>query len=183
MKAIPRHYTALATLLMAVVVLVSNILVQYPINDWLTWGAFSYPISYLITDVVNRLIGPRLARRVVAVGFVLAVVCSVFLSTPRIAAASGAAFLLSQLLDIEIFNRLRRSRWWLAPLASNTLAAIADTVLFWGIAFAGESEQWLSWALGDLMVKLAMSMLVVLPFRVLTRRRSIVPLEWRQPEA
>jgi uncharacterized PurR-regulated membrane protein YhhQ (DUF165 family) len=174
-----RLYSVGAILMMAGIVLASNYLVQFPINAWLTWGAFSYPLSYLVTDVVNRLVGPGLARRVVAVGFVLAVLCSIWLATPRIALASGAAFLFSQLTDIEVFNRLRRRRWWVAPLASNTLAACLDTLLFWGIAFAGVSEHWLSWAAGDLLVKLAMASLVVLPFRLLTRRKGVVPLEWR----
>ncbi|HVK51023.1 MAG TPA: queuosine precursor transporter [Pseudoxanthomonas sp.] len=178
-RAPVRRHAVAATVLMAAIVLASNYLVQFPINAWLTWGAFSYPLSYLVTDVVNRLVGPGLARRVVVVGFVLAVLCSIWLATPRIALASGAAFLFSQLTDIEVFNRLRRQRWWVAPLSSNTLAACLDTLLFWGIAFVGVSEHWLSWAVGDLMVKLAMAILVILPFRLLTRRKAAVPLEWR----
>ena len=175
-----RKYAIPAILMMAIIVLLSNYLVQFPLNDWLTWGAFTYPLSYLVTDIVNRLVGPGLARRVVVVGFVLAVLCSIWLATPRIAAASGAAYLFSQLTDIEVFNRLRRSRWWIAPLSSNTVAACLDTVIFWGIAFVGVSEHWLSWAVGDLMVKLAMATLVILPFRLLTRRKAGVPLEWRR---
>lgn len=167
-----RRYVVVAVLMMAIVVLLSNFLVQFPINDWLTWGAFTYPVAFLVTDVVNRLVGSRQARAVVAVGFVIAVLCSIWLATPRIALASGAAFLAAQLTDIEIFNGLRRYRWWVAPLFSNAFSACLDTAIFWSIAFAGEGQPWITWALGDLSVKLVMASLVVGPFRLLTRSRA-----------
>lgn len=168
-----RRYVAGAVTMMTVVVLLSNILVQFPINDWLTWGAFTYPVAFLVTDVVNRMVGARQARVVAAVGFVIAVLCSIWLATPRIALASGAAFLASQLTDIEIFNGLRRYRWWVAPLFSNAFSACLDTAIFWSIAFAGDGTPWITWALGDLCVKLIMASLVVGPFRLMTRGRAL----------
>lgn len=167
----PRLLLAMA--MMAIIVLCSNILVQYPINDWLTWGAFTYPVSYLVTDLVNRLVGPGAARRVAIVGFVLAVVSTYWLATPRIALASGTAFLVSQLMDIQVFHRLRHKRWWIAPLFSNTSAACVDTALFWSIAFAGAAMPWVTWAMGDLAVKLIMAALMVGPFGLLIRKRLV----------
>ncbi len=152
---------------MTVIVSASNFLVQFPINDWLTWGALSYPIAFLVTDLTNRHLGPRLARRIVYVGFVLAVIFSTVLATPRIAIASGSAFLVAQLLDIYVFNRLRRARWWLAPLTSSVLGSIVDTALFFGLAFAGTGNPWVTWAIGDLGIKLAMALVMLIPFRLL----------------
>ena len=152
---------------MTVIVSASNFLVQYPINDWLTWGALTYPVAFLVTDLTNRRLGARSARRVVYVGFALAVVLSTVLATPRIAAASGSAFLVAQLLDISVFNRLRRARWWLAPLVSSTLGSIVDTALFFALAFAGTGIPWVTLALGDLGVKLAMALVMLIPFRLL----------------
>lgn len=160
----------LGVLAMALVVLASNILVQYPINDWLTWGAISYPVAYLVSDLINRSHGPVPARRVAWVGFAVAVAASLLLAPPRIAIASGAAFILSQLFDISVFHRLRQGLWWKAPLIATILAAILDTFVFWSIAFAGGSDPWFTWALGDLGVKLTMGLLLLLPFRLLTWR-------------
>ena len=115
---------------MILVVVASNWLVQFPINDLLTWGAITYPFSFLITDVTTRLEGPQRARRVVWVGFALAVLLSIWLATPRIALASGTAFLVGQLLDIQVFQRLRDGSWWRAPLVSSTLGSVVDTALF-----------------------------------------------------
>ncbi|MGI9418484.1 MAG: VUT family protein, partial [Geminicoccaceae bacterium] len=112
--------TGLGILAMVLVVTVSNIAVQYPINDWLTYGALTYPIAFLVTDLTNRGLGNAAARKVVFVGFAVAVGLSIWLATPRIALASGAAFLMAQLLDIVVFDRLRRASWWRAPLISST---------------------------------------------------------------
>jgi len=152
---------------MTVIVAASNFLVQYPINDWLTWGALTYPVAFLVTDLTNRRLGPKSARRVVYVGFAFAVVLSIVLATPRIAMASGSAFLAAQLLDITVFNRLRQARWWLAPLTSSLLGSVLDTALFFGLAFAGTTVPWITLAFGDLGVKLAMALLMLVPFRLL----------------
>jgi queuosine precursor transporter len=161
----PSH--ALPVLAMVAVVASSNIAVQYPINDWLTWGALTYPAAFLVTDLTNRRYGPQEARRVVMVGFALAVLLSILLAGPRIALASGTAFLTAQLLDILVFNRLRRLPWWQAPLISSGLASIWDTVVFFVLAFAGTGLPWITWGLGDLGVKAAMAVLLLMPFRAL----------------
>lgn len=158
------------TALMAAVVVASNILVQYPINDWLTWGALTYPIAFLITDLTNRTFGPGAARRVVTVGFLIAVVMSAFLATPRIAAASGAAFLVAQLLDVYMFDRLRHLRqWWAAPLASSTAGSAVDTAIFFAGAFAFTPVPWVTLGVGDYAVKLALALAMLIPFRVAIR--------------
>ena len=155
----------LALIAMTVVVTASNWLVQFPINDVLTWGAITYPFSFLITDLTTRLQGPEQARRVVWVGFALAVLLSIWLATPRIALASGAAFLAGQLLDIQLFQRLRAGSWWRAPLVSSTMGSIVDTALFFTLAFAGTGLPWVTLALGDLAVKLLLAVLALAPFR------------------
>jgi len=152
---------------MTVIVTGSNIAVQFPINAWLTWGALTYPLSFLVTDLTNRAFGPGPARRVVYAGFAVAVALSIFLATWRIAAASGTAFLLAQLLDIAIFDRLRRAAWWRAPFVSSIMASAVDTALFFTLAFAGTGLPWVTWGLGDFGVKLLMAMLLLAPFRVL----------------
>jgi uncharacterized PurR-regulated membrane protein YhhQ (DUF165 family) len=161
---------AAAVAAMVVVVAGSNVAVQYPINAWLTWGAFTYPIAFLITDLTNRRQGPAAARTVACVGFALAVALSVLVAGPRIALASGGAFLTSQLLDISVFNRLRRLSWWRAPLASSALASIWDTGVFFTLAFAGSGLPWVTWGLGDLAAKAAMALLLLAPFRALMGR-------------
>ncbi|MCQ0969493.1 queuosine precursor transporter (plasmid) [Paracoccus sp. TK19116] len=182
-------------LAMAAVVVASNILVQILLGDWLTWGAFTYPIAFLVTDVTNRVHGARDARRVVAAGFVVGVICSLIAAgfdatTLRIAIASGAAFLTAQMLDVAVFDRLRAARgWWQAPLGSTLIGSAVDTVLFFGIAFAAflpadantgwanESVPllgsgpalplWTSLALADWMVKLGLALLSLVPFRLI----------------
>ena len=150
---------------MTVVVAASNWLVQYPINDVLTWGAITYPFSFLVTDLTTRLQGPARARRVVWFGFALAVLLSTWLATPRIALASGAAFLAGQLLDIQVFQRLRAGSWWRAPLVSSTVGSVVDTAIFFSLAFAGTDLPWMTLALGDLGVKLLLAVLALAPFR------------------
>lgn len=170
-----------AVLAMAIVVTASNILVQYPINDLLTWGAFSYPVAFLITDLTNRALGPVRARKVVYVGFALAVLLSLYFADPRIAVASGSAFLIAQLLDISIFDRLRKKAWWLAPVASSTIASALDTfVFFWlafaatgipftlfGVSFGETGVPWQTLALGDYLVKMGVALVMLIPFRLL----------------
>lgn len=155
---------------MATVVVASNIAVQFPINDWLTYGAFTYPVAFLVTDLTNRRLGPGPARRAVFAGFALAVVLSIWLAGPRIALASGTAFLVAQLLDVGLFDRLRRLPWWQAPLVSSALASLVDTALFFALAFAGTGLPWLTWAAGDLGVKGLMALLLLIPFRALMGR-------------
>ncbi|MCF6301847.1 MAG: VUT family protein, partial [Devosiaceae bacterium] len=130
---------------MTFIVVLSNFLVQFPVEahlgnlnfaDLLTWGAFTYPIAFLITDLTNQRLGAQGARRVVLVGFVIAVILSVWLATPRIAIASGTAFLLAQMLDVAIFERLRATAWWRGPLISSVFGSILDTALFFTLAFA-----------------------------------------------
>jgi uncharacterized PurR-regulated membrane protein YhhQ (DUF165 family) len=150
---------------MTLVVVASNWLVQYPINDVLTWGAITYPFSFLVTDITTCLQGPDHARRVVWVGFALAVLLSVWLATPRIALASGTAFLAGQLLDIRVFQRLRAGSWWRAPLVSSTMGSVVDTAIFFSLAFAGTDLPWVTLALGDLGVKLLLAVLALAPFR------------------
>lgn len=161
-----------AALAMALVVLASNILVQFPLNDWLTWGAITYPVAFLVSELVNRAHGPQQARRVAWVGFAVAVAASLALAPPRIALASGSAFLLSQWLDIGVFDRLRQGVWWRAPLLATLLAAVLDTAVFWSLAFAGTGTPWPTWALGDLGVKLVLGVALLLPFRLLIGRRA-----------
>ncbi len=146
------------------IVTASNVLVQYPLNDWLTWGAFSYPVSFLVTDVTNRALGARRTRLVVYAGFVAAVALSMLLATPRIALASGSAFLVSQLLDVLIFDRLRQSAWWRAPFISSVIASALDTAMFFALAFAGTEVPWVTLGLGDYAVKLGLAVLMLLPY-------------------
>ena len=157
-------------LAMSAIVLVSNLLVQFPINPWLTWGAFSYPVAYIVTDVCNRTSGPSVARRVAWVGFAVGLILSAIFAPLRIALASGTAFIVSQLLDVSIFNRLRQKTWWQAPLFGSAAASIVDTSLFFGIAFAGSAIAWLPLAAGDLGVKLFMALALLPPYRLLVTR-------------
>ena len=154
----------LGALAMIVVVTASNILVQYPINDWLTWGAFTYPISFLVTDLSNRRLGAGPARRVVYAGFIVAVVLSAWLATPRIAIASGSAFLVAQLLDVRIFDLLRQRVWWLPPFLSSVIASAVDTTLFFAVAFAGTGVPWVTLALGDYLAKVALAVALLVPY-------------------
>jgi len=157
-------------LAMSAIVLGSNILVQFPINPWLTWGAFSYPVAYFVTDVCNRTSGPALARRVAWVGFSVGLILSILFAPARIAFASGAAFIISQLLDVAVFNRLRRASWWKAPLFGSAAASVVDTSIFFCVAFVGSTIAWLPLAAGDLGVKLFMALALLPPYRVLVNR-------------
>ncbi len=161
---------------MALVIILSNVLVQHPINDWLTWGAFTYPLVFLVTDLCNRALGPDAARRVAWVGFAIAVTVSLLLAPWRIALASGAAFIVSQLLDITVFNRWRRQSWWKAPLIGSLAASVADTAVFFFLAFAGSDMDWLLLASGDLAVKALMAALLLAPYRALLPRLRAWPL-------
>jgi uncharacterized PurR-regulated membrane protein YhhQ (DUF165 family) len=169
--ATARHVTAIATLAMMAVVVASNILVQHPftpfgLGEVLTWGAFTYPVSFLVTDLTNRVAGAARARRGGVAGVGRGVVLSAVLSEPRIAAASGTAFLVGQLLDITVFNRLRRGSWWKAPFVASALGSVVDTGLFFSLAFAGTDVPWTSLALGDLCVKLLYALVLLAPFRI-----------------
>lgn len=210
---------------MAIVVVASNIFVQFPVQgqigqlmlaDVLTWGAFTFPIAFLVTDLANRRYGPSLARRVVFVGFILAVISSIvfppvlfhlglmpFEMEPwrivRIAIASGTAFLVGQLLDVAVFNRLRRQSWWRAPIVASVMGSIVDTAIFFTVAFAPffafagpndafslemaplfglfqpDEARWVSWALGDLGMKLSIAVVALIPYRLISARW------WSQP--
>lgn len=168
---------------MAAVLALSNYLVLIPLGDFLTWAAFSYPLAFLITDCINRIAGPAVARKVVFAGFVFGVPLSFFVShfaagesailALRIAAASGIAFVAAQLLDVAVFHRLhrlRRAAWWLPPLASSAPASVADTFLFFFLAFVGSGAPWHFLAAGDLAAKAAMILLLLPPYRMLTFR-------------
>ncbi|HUV31978.1 MAG TPA: VUT family protein [Devosiaceae bacterium] len=190
---------------MVAVVAASNFLVQFPVEyalgginlaDTLTWGAFTYPVAFLVSDLTNRHFGPAAARLVVLAGFALAVALSVWLATPRIALASGSAFLVAQLLNVSIFDRLRAGRWWQAPLISSLIGSVIDTVLFFSLAFApafagidgffgfedgslgfgapllsvgGEVPLWTSLAAGDFIVKLLVALVLLVPYGALRR--------------
>ena len=164
---------------MGAVVLSSNFLVQFPINYYglneiLTYGAFSYPIAFLITDLANRSYGKIAARKIVYLGFIIGISFTLFFSTNysdlislRIAVGSGTAFLIAQLLDIQIFDRLRRNKWFVAPLASSIFGSVVDTFLFFSISFAGTGIPWVTLSLGDLGVKLSVALIMLIPFRLL----------------
>jgi hypothetical protein len=155
---------------MAAVIVLSNVLVQHPINAWLTWGAFSYPLVFLVSDLTNRALGPAAARRVAWSGFAVAVVVSALLAPWRIALASGSAFIFSQGMDILVFNRWRRQSWWKAPLIGSLVASVVDTGVFFFLAFAGTDLDWTLLATGDLAVKAAMAALLLAPYRALLPR-------------
>ena len=166
-EAMTRWQFALAVFSMGLVVVGSNVLVQYPINRWLTWGAISYPFAFLVADLLNRRFGPAAARKVAYVGFAAALIISVWVATPRIAIASGLAFLCAQLVDIQVFDRLRHQRWWRAPLLGGVAGAILDTFVFFSIAFAGTGVHWVALLIGDLAVKLVVNATMLAPFRAL----------------
>jgi queuosine precursor transporter len=163
---------------MAAVIAISNLLVQYPLNAWLTWGAFTYPLVFLVTDLTNRAVGPVAARKVAWVGFAVAVLLSLWLAPWRIAVASGAAFMLSQLLDIAVFNRWRQASWWKAPLLGSLMASVIDTAVFFFVAFAATDLDWRMLAAGDLAVKGLMAAALLAPYRAMLPRLDL----WvRQP--
>ena len=169
------------SILMGVVVLSSNYLVQFPINYYglseiLTYGAFSYPVAFLITDLANRFYGKFLARKIVYIGFFIGIIFTLLFSTDfadlisvRIAIGSGIAFITAQLLDIQVFDRLRKKTWFIAPLTSSLIGSTVDTFLFFSISFYGTGVPWLTLSLGDLTVKLFVSLLMLIPFKVLLK--------------
>jgi queuosine precursor transporter len=191
---------------MAAIVIASNVLVQFLVGDYLTWGAFTYPFSFLVTDLMNRLHGPAAARRVVLAGFVVGLLCSFVgsqiegpfgpLVSLRVAIGSATAFLVGQLADVAVFNRLRRGVWWRAPLVAQLMGSVLDTALFFSIAFAGALAfiapqvdvawanepvpllgrgpvlpLWVSLAAADFLVKLAIDFVALIPFRLIVARR------------
>lgn len=198
-------------LAMAAIVVASNILVQFLLGDWLTWGALTYPFAFLVTDVMNRVYGPAAARRVVWAGFAVGVACSLIGTqimlqgdgyeypavTLRIALGSGLAFLVAQMMDVAIFDRLRAGAWWKAPLASTLVGASLDTAIFFTIAFSGALAAlepgndvswagevlpalgvgpmvplWVSLAIADWLVKLTLAVIALAPFRVIVRKMT-----------
>ena len=160
-------------LAMLIVIASSNYLVQFPINDWLTWGAFTFPVAFLVTDLTNRAVGAKAARRVAWVGFAIAVVVSLGLAPWRIAVASGIAFIIGQLLDIVAFNRLRTMSWWKAPFIGSLVASVIDTGLFFFLAFAGSDMDWLTLAAGDLSIKWLMAAVLLAPYRAMLPRLQL----------
>lgn len=163
-----------AVVAMALIVGASNYLVAIPINDWLVWGALTYPLAFLVNDLVNRFWGVACARKVVYVGFAVGVALSLSVESidQRIAVASGTAFLLAQMLDITLFDKLRVTRWWIAPSVSSGISSIVDTTLFFGIAFIGTGLPWHQWAMGDLMVKWSVAAVSVAIYGAVARRIS-----------
>ena len=164
---------------MGVVVLTSNYLVQFPITyygleEMLTYGAFSYPIAFLITDLANRSYGKIIARKIVYIGFIIGIIFTLFFSTNfedlisvRIAIGSGTAFLVAQLLDVQIFDQLRKKKWFVAPLTSSLIGSTIDTFLFFSISFYATGIPWVTLSLGDLAVKVLVALLMLIPFRLL----------------
>ena len=192
-------------LAMAAIVVASNILVQFLFGQWLTWGAFTYPFAFLVTDLTNRFQGAAAARKVVVAGFVVGVICSLIgtqiigefgpLVTLRIALGSGLAFLTAQLMDVQVFNRLRKGSWWRAPLVSTLIGSSLDTIIFFTVAFSGALAfiepandvswatevlpllgagpmlpLWVSLATADWLVKLSLAIVALVPFRVIVGR-------------
>ena len=167
---------------MALVVSLSNYLVQFPVNymdlqDIFTYGAFSYPIAFLITDLTNRRYGKIVARKIVYIGFVFGVLLTLYFSTNfsnlisiRIAIGSGTAFLIAQLLDVYVFDRLRKKIWFVAPLISSVIGSCVDTFLFFSIAFYGTGVNWITLSFGDLLVKIFVALMMLIPFRILLPR-------------
>ena len=167
------------SILMGTIVVISNYLVQFPIHyfklsEILTYGAFSYPVTFLITDLANRAYGKIVARKVVYVGFLIGILLTLFVSTNfediisiRIAVGSGLAFFVAQNLDVQIFDYLRKKSWFVAPLTSSTIGSITDTFLFFSISFFATGVPWVTLALGDLVVKLLIALVMLVPFRIL----------------
>jgi len=172
--------------LMGVVVLISNYLVQFPINyfglnEILTYGAFSYPIAFLITDISNRFYGKIYAKKIVYIGFAIGICFTVLFSTNftdlisiRIAIGSGTAFIVAQLIDVQIFDKLRKKKWFIAPLTSSLIGSTIDTFLFFSIAFYATGISWFTLSLGDLTVKIFVALIMLIPFRLLLRKVSTV---------
>jgi uncharacterized integral membrane protein (TIGR00697 family) len=169
----------LLSFIMGIVVLVSNYLVQFPVTYYglekiLTYGAFSYPVAFLITDLANRSYGKTVARKIVYVGFIIGIIFTLFFSTNfadfisvRIAIGSGTAFMIAQLLDVQIFDYLRQKKWFVAPLTSSLIGSTIDTFLFFSISFYATGIPWVTLSLGDLAVKIFIALAMLIPFRLL----------------
>ena len=167
------------SLLMGFIVLISNFLVQFPVKYYgleeiLTYGAFSYPVAFLITDLANRSFGKLIARKIVYFGFTIGILFTLIFSTNfsdlisiRIAIGSGTAFIIAQLLDVQIFDKLRRKTWFVAPLFSSLIGSTVDTFLFFSISFYGTEVPWVTLSLGDLSVKIFIALVMLVPFRLL----------------
>ena len=165
--------------LMGVVVLLPNYLVQFPVQYYglekvLTYGAFSYPVAFLITDLANRSYGKMIARKIVYIGFVIGIIFTILFSTNftdlisiRIAIGSGLAFLIAQLLDVQIFDRFRKKKWFVAPLTSSLIGSTVDTFLFFSVAFYGTGVPWITLSFGDLTIKVFVALIMLIPFRLL----------------
>jgi len=171
----------LLSFLMGVVVLSSNYLVQFPVNYYglneiLTYGAFSYPVAFLITDLANRSFGKDIARKIIYFGFILGVGFTILFSTDfanfisiRIAIGSGVAFFVAQLIDVQVFDKFRKKKWFIAPLTSSIVGSSIDTLLFFSISFYGTGIPWITLSLGDLAVKLFVALIMLIPFRILLK--------------
>ncbi len=170
------------SVLMALIVVISNYLVQFPVQYFnlsqiLTYGAFTYPITFLITDLANRAYGKFIARKIVYIGFVIGILLTLFISTNfsdlisiRIAIGSGIAFFVAQNLDVQIFDSLRKKAWYIAPLLSSIFGSIIDTFLFFSISFYATGIPWITLAVGDLTVKFLIALSMLVPFRILLKR-------------
>ena len=179
MNRVENRLFLLLAFLMASTVALSNYLVQFPINyfgleNLLTYGAFSYPVAFLITDLSNRRYGKNIAKKIVYLGFSLGIFLTLYFSTNysdlisiRIAIGSGTAFLVAQLIDVHIFDRLRKKIWFVAPLASSLIGSTIDTFLFFSIAFYGTKINWITLSFGDLFVKIFVALMMLIPFRLL----------------
>ena len=176
-----KFFYTLATC-MAGIVAISNFLVQFPVNylgleNILTYAAFTYPITFLITDLANRKYGKIIARRVVYIGFLIGIILTLYFSTNfedlisiRIAIGSGTAFLVAQLLDVKVFDLLRKKIWFIAPLSSSLLGSLIDTFLFFSISFYNTDVPWITLAMGDFIVKVLISLIMLIPFRLLLNK-------------
>ena len=179
MNKIKNKFFFILAFLMAFVVSLSNYLVQFPVNyfnlqNFLTYGAFSYPVAFLITDLANRTYGKNTAKKIVYLGFALGVFLTFYFSTNysdlisiRIAIGSGVAFLVAQLIDVNIFDKLRNKIWYTAPLVSSLIGSTVDTFLFFSIAFYGTSTNWITLSIGDLLIKIIVALIMLIPFRLL----------------
>ncbi len=177
----------LLSFLMGVIVLSSNYLVQFPVKHYgleqiLTYGAFSYPIAFLITDLANRFYGKLVAKKIVYIGFFIGILFTLLFSTNftdlisiRIAIGSGTAFLFAQLLDVRVFDYLREEKWFVAPLTSSFIGSTVDTFLFFSISFYGTGIPWVTLSLGDLAVKIFVALLMLIPFKLMLGIFKIKP--------
>ena len=179
MIKIKNRFFFILAFFMALTVALSNYLVQFPVKyfnlqDIFTYGAFTYPVAFLITDLTNRRYGKLVARKIVYIGFILGIFLTLYFSTDfsnlvskRIAIASGSAFLIAQLLDVQVFDKFRRKVWFLAPLISSLIGSTVDTFLFFSIAFYGTGINWVTLSLGDLLIKILVTIAMLIPFRIL----------------